>query len=253
MFNEKILYLASCGRLIIVTDLHGNYEDYNKYVDLWDSKDKDCHIVFVGDLIHATNEEDKSVEILDDVINKCQNYHNFHVLLGNHEWAHITKTDIYKLKKNQRLTFEEEIICKKGSLYPTLNDYVDFFKSLPLFIKTENGLFISHAGPSKKIKTMEDFNEILKDDYNNEVLYEFLWNRCIDDKDYNEKDVSNFLEIIGSNCMIVGHTPVKGYKVIGKQVILSSSFETNYKAYYDVDLSKKIDNISELRNYLKFL
>lgn len=151
------------------------------------------------------------------------------------------------------MAFKENIISKKGSLYPTLDVYVDFFKSLPFFIKTENGLFISHAGPSKKIKTLKDFNEILEDDFNNDILYEFLWNRCIDGNDYDKTDVSNFLKIIEANCMIVGHTPVKGYKIFDRQVILSSSFKTNYKAYFDIDLSKKINDISELMDNLKFL
>lgn len=253
MFNEKLLNLSSCGRLIVVSDLHGNYEDYKKYLELWDSKDTNCHIVFIGDLIHSTGGDDKSVEIVDDAIVKCRKYPNFHVLLGNHEWAHITKTDIYKREKNQRLAFEEEIISKKGSLYPTLNEYVDFFKSLPFFIKTENGLFISHTGPSKKIKTMEDFNEVLTDDFDNEILYEFLWNRCIDGNDYDKQDVSDFLKIIGSDWMIIGHTPVKGYKIFGKQIILSSSFQTTDKAYFDIDLSEKIDDLIALLDTIKFL
>ena len=97
MMNDKLIELPDYGRLIVVTDLHGNLEDYNDYLDLWDESDPDFHIVFCGDLIHGLDEDtDGSVEILDDAIAKSKVYSNFHTLLGNHEWAHITNTEIYK-------------------------------------------------------------------------------------------------------------------------------------------------------------
>lgn len=150
MYNDKLVELPDYGGLIVVTDLHGNYNDYMRYLELWDFCDEDCNIVFAGDLIHASNSIDYSVEIMDDAIRKSKMYSNFHVLLGNHEWAHITCTDIYKNVINQRLTFEKLIKSRKGNLQPTLDSYIKFFKTLPYFIKTWNGLFISHAGPSKK-------------------------------------------------------------------------------------------------------
>ena len=99
--NDKLIELPKKGRLLVVSDLHGNYNDYEAYINLWDSEDPDFHIVFLGDLIHSPYFNDKSIEILDDVIEKDKKYSNFHVLLGNHEWAHITHTDIFKDYENQ--------------------------------------------------------------------------------------------------------------------------------------------------------
>ena len=39
MKKDKFIKLPSKGRLLIVTDLHGNLEDYEKYIDLWDCYD----------------------------------------------------------------------------------------------------------------------------------------------------------------------------------------------------------------------
>ena len=251
MHNNKIIQLPNQGRLIVVTDLHGNYEDYMKYLDLWDCSDEDCHIVFAGDLIHSPYSVDQSIEIMDDAISKSKKYSNFHIILGNHEWTHITATDVYKMKKNLRLSFEDLIKNKKGNLQPTLDNYIEFFKSLPLFVKTENGLFISHAGPSRNFHSMEDLNKISSDDYENDLLYDFLWNRF--QEDYNESDVSNFLKIVESNCMIIGHNTVDGYELFGRQLILSSSFLTSNKMYLDIDLSKEINDIHDLTDCLEFL
>ena len=52
---------------------------------------------------------------------------------------------------------------------------------------------------------MNDFNMIFDNDYNYDLLHDFLWNRY--DNDYSVADVEGFLEIIGSNCMVVGHNP----------------------------------------------
>lgn len=251
MIRDKFIKLPSKGRLLIVTDLHGNLEDYEKYIDLWNCNDSDCHIVFVGDFIHSINENDCSIEIIDDVIDKFKKYSNFHPLLGNHEWGHIVGTHIFKGFQNQTLEFENLVSIKKGDLEPYLSNYINFFKTMPLFVKTENGIFISHTGPSKSIKSMNDFNKIFTDDYNFQYLYDFLWNRF--DNDYDEGDVDNFLKLIGSNCMVVGHTVVDGFLVYGNQMILSSSFGTSNKAYLDIDLSKPIDNMDDLIDNIKFL
>ena len=251
MKREKFIELPDEGRLLIVTDVHGDLDDYEKYINLWDCNDPDFHLVFVGDFIHSIYDDDKSIEIIEDVIEKDKKYSNFHPLLGNHEWSHITNTPVFKGYQNQTYAFEDLIIDKKGSLEPYLSEYVEYFKSMPFFVKTANGLFISHTGPSTLVKSLNDFNEIFNNDYNFEPLYDFLWNRY--DVNYKEEDVDNFLNIIGSNCMIVGHTVVNAYMIYGNQMILSSSFGTVDKAYLDIDLSKPINNMDDVLDNIKFL
>ena len=262
--NDKLIELPKHGRLLLVSDLHGNYDDYEDYINLWNGEDPDFHIAFLGDLIHSPYFNDRSIEILDDAIKNDKEHSNFHVLLGNHEWAHITHTDIYKDGENARDEFEHLISYKKGFIEPNLSEYIRFFKTMPFFIKTSNGLFISHAGPSKSVKAIEDFNGIFDGDYNDSVLYDFLWNRPIknicgsrniisSNKKYDEADIFNFLNIIESNCMVVGHSPVNGFEKIGNQLIISSSFETDNKVYLDIDLSKEILHMNHLLDCIRYL
>ena len=86
---DKLIELPDCGRLIVVSDLHGNFRDYKRYLKLWNSDDSDFHIVFLGDMIHAIDGEDGSVEIVEDAIFKSGQYPNYHCLLGNHEWCQL--------------------------------------------------------------------------------------------------------------------------------------------------------------------
>lgn len=250
--NTRLTELPSRGRLLVFTDLHGNLEDYRKYLEKWDSGDSDCHIVIDGDFIHSIYKEDCSVEILDDIIDKFKMHDNFHPILGNHEWSHIANANLFRGTVNQKKDFENLIVEKKSSLEPYLSNYINFFKAIPLFVKTENGIFISHTGPSREIENYEDFEFIVEDDdYYSEFVFSVLWARP--EKDYDEEDVSYFLKLIESNVMVVGHTVVDGYEAFGNQLILSSSFSRGRKCYLDIDLSRPIENMDELIKCLKCL
>lgn len=252
--NDKLIQLPDYGRLIVVTDLHGNLDDYNHYLSLWDETDCDFHIVFCGDLIHGVDEDtDGSVEILDDAIAKSRQYSNFHTLLGNHEWAHITNTEIYKNQQPLLMGFKNIISYRYGFIEPHLTKYIQFFKTMPYFAMTANGLFISHSGPSDKVKSIEAFDKIFEGDYSSPILYDFLWNRYNRVTDYTKADVNRFLDIVGSKVMVVGHCPVESYKLYGNQIIMSSSFQTDVKTYLDIDLSQKINDIKDVQKQLKFI
>lgn len=254
MASGKLVELPNHGRLIVVTDLHGNLDDYNNYLDLWDESDMDFHIVFAGDLIHGIDSStDGSVEILDDAMAKSKEFSNFHVLLGNHEWAHITNRSIYKLEKSLLCEFKNLVSFKKGYIEPHLTNYIRFFKTMPYFVKTDNGLFISHSGPSDKVKSVETFNRIFEDDYSSPILYDFLWNRYTKVTDYTRGDVDRFLDVVGSKVMVVGHCPVESYEVFSNQIIMSSSFNTKVKTYLDIDLAMEINDIRDVQKQLKFI
>ena len=124
---------------------------------------------------------------------------------------------------------------------------------MPYFVKTANGLFISHSGPSDKVRSIEAFNKIFEGDYSSPILYDFLWNRYSSITDYTKADVTRFLEIVGSKAMVVGHCPVESYHLYGNQIIMSSSFQTKVKTYLDIDLSMEINDVKDVQKELKFI
>jgi len=52
--------------------------------------------------------------------------------------------------------------------------------------------------------------------------------------------------------MIVGHTPVDGAKLIGNQLVVSSSYSRGKKAYVELDLEKKIHGAKDLKKMVKY-
>ena len=248
--KSKYLKYPSKGKLIVVTDLHGNLNDYKEYLAKWDSEDPDCYILFTGDLIHAYKKEDKSIEILEDVMEKSEKYDNFNVLLGNHEWSHVSNTTIQKGKTYPKEAFKDLIQIHFGTLSP-LNRYINFFREMPIIAKTNNGIFISHAGPYWQIKSEESLEKIINSqNFHSKELKGFLWNR------YNRvliKNIDRFLDTVNCKAMVVGHTAVEGIRIHGNQLVLSSSFQTEKKAYLEIDLNKKIESIKDLEKMVKYL
>lgn len=227
-----IIRLPDKARVIVVSDIHGNYDDFLNYVNMWRKGGKDTHIVFLGDLIHGLDPKtDGSPDILmnvGDLIRKD----TFHVLMGNHEWYQINDIPIYKNGVNQTEEFKK--ICKsRGNLMLELcEDIMKEFKKIAI---APNGLVMAHAGPSRRM------NDILKDMNGltlspiyaqseiDEAFEQMVFARPNDHFGYIEKDVDQFLENVGGSIMIVGHTPVNGYRVFGKQIIMDSSFATQNK------------------------
>ena len=256
MYNNdySLLKLPKKGKTMIITDLHGNLDDYNIFIDIWeDFKSKNNHIIITGDFIQNCNNNDKSIEILDSIRYNIEKNSNFHVLLGNHEWSVITGSPIFKAGENLSVKFENLLKIKfEDKWQQKLEYYKEFLKTLPIAVKTENKVFISHAGPPNGIKSLDDIINIKKLGYlDNEKLFDILWNRY---KNYSKDDINSFLNKVGCNVMIVGHTPVNGTKLIGKnQLIVSSSYSKGKKAYIELDLEKKIVDGKDILKMVKYL
>lgn len=254
-YDSSLIELPKKGKAMIITDIHGNFADFNSFMDIWnDFQSENNHLIITGDFIQSTSlKNDKSIEIIEYIKHQFENSNNFHALLGNHEWSVITDETVYKAGANLSLNFE--ILLKehfKNDWQDKMESYQDFFKNLPVAVRTQNKVFISHSGPSKIIKRIEDIINITGSGYRkNKGLFELLWNRY---GDYDKKDIELFLKNIGCKAMIVGHTPVKGTKLIdNKQLIISSSYSAGKKAYVELDLEKKINNGKDILKMVKYL
>jgi serine/threonine-protein phosphatase PP1 catalytic subunit len=249
----KLIELPLKGRAMIVTDIHGNAQDFYRYMDLWEEfQSEENHFILTGDFIHNTKNPDGSLEIIELVKKHYEQEENFHALLGNHEWAQLTGTSIFKAGYNQNYDFLNLVELKYGYLADDkLHSYFNLFRKLAIAVRTENQVLISHAGPAKTLKSPHEIKNIDKDDYkDNQVLYEMLWER---NYSLSRNYLDPFLEKFGCKTSIVGHTPVDGVELNGNQLVVSSSFARGKKAYVELDLEKKINNGQELLKMVKYI
>ncbi len=247
-YNGKLVELPKEGKAIVVTDLHGNLNDYQKYMGIWQKyRDNNFHFILTGDFIHAMGiKDDRSIDILESVKKNWEESKNFHVLLGNHEWSTISRISVFKGNLNQSQNFEGLLKERfKDQWRNKLEEYQNFFKKLPIAVKTKNKVFISHGGPPRSIKSIDEIVKIADAGYlGNAKLYQILWNR---EADFTENDLRMFLRAVGCNAMIVGHTPVNGTKLVSeKQLIVSSSYTTGKKAYVLLDLEREIRDARDI-------
>lgn len=251
-----LVEISGNGRVLVITDLHGNWEDYIKYESIWNGflEDDKNHVVITGDFIHPMGQEnDGSIEILESIKDYFGKYTNFHVLLGNHEFSQLQNQPIYKLGQNQTKEFVYLVMEKFSSSWEKkLEEYLRFLDKLPVAVKTGNHVFISHAGPSPTIRNYAEVENIKVEGYLlNKKLDDLLWTRP---EDYPKEQLERFLENVGCKVNVVGHTPVAGFNMVQeKQMILSSSFSLAKKAYLDLDLNKKIEKASDLIKMIKYL
>ncbi|WP_321421390.1 metallophosphoesterase [uncultured Methanobacterium sp.] len=255
----KLLRINRKGKLLIITDLHGNLEDAKRYQEIWDEFiESGDEVVLTGDVIHPVpGQKDHSIEVLELVKSYDETYSNFHLLLGNHEFSHLSEALVYKGGVDQTREFEsnvrEQFHSRKDYWGRSkLREYEEYFRSLPIAVKTDNKVFISHAGPALSVETLDDIRNITQYGYFYvQQLAGMLFKRP---GRFNYKDMQIFLKIVGCNAQVVGHTPVDGYEVVyGMQMVLSSSDTAGKKAYLELDLEKEIINAHDLVNMVKFL
>lgn len=255
----KLLRITGKGKLLIITDLHGNLEDTNRYKKIWEEFiGRGDEVVITGDVIHPVpGREDHSIDVLEIVKSFDETYPNFHLLLGNHEFSHLSEVMVYKGGVDQTREFESKVQERFESENDywgrkKLREYEEYFRKLPIAVKTDNKVFISHAGPSISIERMEDIKTITQYGYFYiQQLSGMLFNRP---GNYNCTDLDIFLEIVGCNVHVVGHTPVLGCELFcQRQMIISSSDTLHRKAYLELDLETYISDARDLKDMVKIL
>jgi hypothetical protein len=157
--NQKLrcLRLPGHGIALISTDLHGNGEDYRRLRDIFltrASKTPDVHWVLLGDVVHGPNDEarssepslydylDASVALIEDLIELTAAYpRQIHLLLGNHEHAHIGGPRTAKFHPDEAAFLEEGLAPNRIARLRA------FFQQAALFAVAPCGVLLCHGSP----------------------------------------------------------------------------------------------------------
>jgi len=146
------------GRLMIVSDLHGNGFDFRQVLTVYRKLKRegtaDC-LVFLGDLIHAYpgKQKDESLEIVKELIEMRANQEGSDVicLLGNHEFVHIYHIPLQRGNLEFTSWFENRIRKNRERI-------VRFFMDMPFMLRTKGGVLVTHTGSSDRYNNRQPFN-----------------------------------------------------------------------------------------------
>lgn len=194
------------NRVLVIGDVHGNYD---KLMNLWnkiDYKDEDF-LIFLGDYIDRGN---KSIECLEFVMDLVKNHKNIHALMGNHE---LFMQDYFKSNSFTGMDdFMDGWLMPNNGGKVTLHalkelykkdseralKILDFVNNLDVYNEDIEGVFFVHAGidPTRSFhhQRIEDMVWIREECYNY----------------YNDKNTT----------LVVGHTPVQSFDYSYREPIL---------------------------------
>lgn len=150
------LWSLEAGTVMVVTDLHGDWDTYQRYRDCFvdlQAKGRADYLVFTGDLIHREDESqvDQSVEIVLDVLDLQARYGPAVIYIsGNHELPHIYGISLSKGNRIYTPTFEKALNQSQAR-----SEIITLFQSLPFFVRTRAGVSITHAGASPPLADLE--------------------------------------------------------------------------------------------------
>lgn len=194
------------GKILVATDIHGNWEDYVKIREKYKtlkSQGKADMLTYDGDIIHSDGKyEDKSLEILDDLIDNPDK--TIIPVLGNHELMHIYHLEVKKDKMDTSFAEPLEIrIEKEGK---NREKYIEFMKQMPYAIRTKGGVVINHTGPNPPmaglyrkgygdlVQKYDSFNLMDQLDHDKNLDPLKITTRKLIEKDYGHKLADNFFD-----------------------------------------------------------
>ncbi len=135
------------GVAMVVTDLHGNWDDYRCYRDRFlalHAAGQADYLIFTGDLIHSEGppQTDRSLDILLDLLALRETLGERLVyLMGNHELPHLYGITLAKGEHVYTPRFEAVM----GEHRPAI---LSLFDGLPFYVRTPSGVAVCHAGAS---------------------------------------------------------------------------------------------------------
>lgn len=167
---SRLLTLPARGTLLVSPDLHGNWEDFARLRQVFTAmlaEDPDAQWVQLGDVVHGPDPsarrrwpdlydfEDASEQVVQGFLDLQENLPGqVHVILGNHEWAHVGGRPTRKFWPDEVAALEERM----GS------DGVAALEALiaraPLLVATPCGALLGHACASDAFRHPDELADI---------------------------------------------------------------------------------------------
>ena len=165
-------------------------------------------LVFLGDYLDRPPEDTPQGGLLTAIFTMALRIaypQNVILLRGNHE-----ASDLFSDFSPQQLPEEIGERFGYGETEGSLTEFQRTFSTYPLMARTANGPFISHASfprsKSPEDMTPGDTEEILRTLWGDPVLKDGFSGRMMG-YGFIDKELVQFLEKVGSSCLIRGHDP----------------------------------------------
>jgi predicted phosphodiesterase len=201
--------LGAPDRVLVAGDIHGHRQNLSKI--LAHAAHTPNTILILQEIIHGPPDprsgKDRSVELMLRAARaKLASPESIYFVLGNHDLAQMTGNEITKNGAGVCKGFEDGIrYCWSKDAEDILDAVLTFCRSLPLAIRFDNGVMVSHSLPSPNRAELAG-TDILSRATRDEDLtrggpvYEYTWGR-----DQTPEQLDALTETLGVRFFILGH------------------------------------------------
>lgn len=260
MRDQQVVHLPPEGEVWMTGDLHDHRRNFDRFITAADLANNPQRHLVLHELIHGdrfdANGADGSWDILSRAAElKCDYPSQVHFLLANHDLAQIHGEGIMKAGLSVCEAFNAGVKRDFGPQAGSVNVAItEFLLSLPLAIRTQNGLFFCHSLPTDdQIQNFDYtvFNRPLTGpDYKRRVgpVYQLIWGRHM-----TPAGVELFAQQVGAQLIVTGHQPQDmGFAVNGERHLIIAS-DHNQGVFLPLNLSEPYDMDAMVLRLTKFI
>jgi hypothetical protein len=258
--EQQVIRLPAEGEVWLSADIHDHRRNFEKLIKAADLRNNPQRHLVLQELIHGDHWDadgaEGSWEMLYKAADlKCDFPGQVHFLLANHDLAQIHGEGIMKAGKSVCEAFTAGVMRD----FPDGGDEVnvaitEFLLSLPLAIRTPNGLWFSHSLPTDQ--QVEAFDYTVFDrpltgaDYKRKTgpVYQLIWGRGV-----TPGSVEKFRERVGAEYVVTGHQPQDmGYGVNGERHLIIAS-DHSQGVFLPINFAEQYDMQTMVERLTKFV
>lgn len=262
----RLVHLPPSGRAIIIGDLHGDLESLTHIIKNSGflektRKGENVHLIFLGDY---GDRGPASLEVFYVVLKLKVLYPDKVILMrGNHEGPEDLRPVPHDLPVKLKQKYGEEAGAKT---YAELRRLFNYYNAVLI---DERAVLI-HGGVPSKALSVEDLAYAHTKHPKESDLEEMLWSDPQEEikgvqpsprgagKIFGADITRRLLKRLGVDILIRGHEPCqRGFKINHNGMILTifsankPPYSNEHAAYLQLNLSKKINNVKQLKPYIK--
>jgi len=240
----NLVRLPGAGSVVVGGDIHGhrrNFERLVAYADLAHHPDR--HLV-LQEIIHGGPEDDTggclSYQLLFDVVRFKLSYPDrVHIVMGNHDTACISNSDVMKNGKEMNRAMGSAVDREFRGASPEVKQAIRLFLfSQPLAVRCENRMWISHSLPADRSVELFDTGvfdrELRPDDCAKPgPAYLLTWGRR-----HSQTTLDRLAQRLDADVFVLGHqAQTHGWCQAGENLIILAC-DHNHGCLVEADLAR---------------